>query len=158
MINRHWLIFGAGNAGVYQGLYHNRHTPHTARKVTRARAPWASLARPRACALCDLEPSGIWLLGDFRRGQPLFGSWFVGLGWLPVAPLFCPSFLGGFPIFLWRLGFISFYGCVFGSCLIRRSWVDSGDSPFLLFFVDFLFFGGCPVSHFFGFGGFPISI
>ena len=27
MINRHWLIFDAGNAGVYQGLYHNRHTP-----------------------------------------------------------------------------------------------------------------------------------
>ena len=25
MINRHWLIFDAGNAGVYQGLYHNRH-------------------------------------------------------------------------------------------------------------------------------------
>ena len=39
-----------------------------------------SLARPRARSPCDLGPSGIWLLGDFRRGQPVFGSWFVGLG------------------------------------------------------------------------------
>ena len=39
MINRHWLIFDAGNAGVYQGLYHNRHTHR--KKSSRARAPWA---------------------------------------------------------------------------------------------------------------------
>ena len=45
--------------------------------------------------------------------------------------------------------------------LIRRScWVTPGFPPFLLFLflVGFLFRGGFPVSYFFGFGGFPISL
>ena len=121
-----------------------------------------SLARPRALPPCVLEPSGIWLLGDFRRGQPLFGSWFVGLGWLPVTPLF-----GWISYF--SLGFLFFDWCVFGSWFVGFWWLPVTllfwwishfwwiscllFSPFQLYF-----FGGFPVSCFFGLGGFPISL
>ncbi len=57
-----------------------------------------------------------------------------------------PPFFGGFPISLW---FLFFDWRVFGSWfVVRRSFVTSGDPPFLLFLVDFLFFGGFPVSCF----------
>ena len=59
--------------------------------------------------------------------------------------------------FLFFFGF-SIFRLVRFRFLIRRSWVTSGGPPFLLFLVDFLFFGGFPVSYFIGFGGFPISL
>ena len=56
--------------------------------------------------------------------------------------------MGGFPIFFF--GF-SIFRLVRFRFLIRRSWVTSGGPPFLLFLVDFPFFGGFPVSYFFWF-------
>ena len=72
-------------------------------------------------------------------------------GRLPVTPLssFWVDFLFFFGFSIFRLVRFRF--------LIRRSWVTSGAPPFLLFLMDFLFFGGFPVSHFLGFGGFPVS-
>ena len=71
-------------------------------------------------------------------------------------PSFGVNFLFFFGFSVFRLARFRF--------LIRRSWVTSDDPPFpfllFLFLVDFLFFGGfaSPVSYFFGFGGFPISL
>ena len=65
--------------------------------------------------------------------------------------------MGGFPIFLWVFCFaIGAFSVLDLSVL--GDFSASGDPPFLLFLVDFLFFGGFPVSYFFGFGGFPIFL
>ena len=121
----------------------------------RTRRPFAclSLARPRALPPCVLEPSGIWLLGDFRRGQPLFGSWFVGLGWLPVTPLF-----GWISYF--SLGFLFFDWCVFGSWFVGLGWLPVAPLFFFFWWIScfFFFFLWISCFLFIGFGGFPVSL
>ena len=63
--------------------------------------------------------------------------------------------------------FLFFFGLwVFYFSICAFSVLDSSSvlglpvnlRPFLLFLVDFLFFGEFPVSYFFGFGGFPVPI
>jgi hypothetical protein len=62
--------------------------------------------------------------------------------------------LGGFPIFLWVFYFsIGAFSVLDSSVLGDFRW-----PPFSSFFGGFPIFGGFPVSCFFGFGGFPISL